>query len=71
MPVTNGSGSGFGSGSCYFCLDIQDTNKNPVKKQKFLRLLLFEGTYTSFFKVKKVERSHKTVGIKAFLTIFA
>ncbi len=37
---------------------------------KFFCLLLFEGTFTSFFKDKKYERSHKTVGIKAFLTIF-
>ncbi len=31
-------------------------------------LLLFEGTFTSFFKEKKVI-SHKTVGINVFLTI--
>ncbi len=33
--------------------------------------LLFEGTFTSFFKDKKSQRSHKTVGINFFLTIFA
>ncbi len=43
---------------------------------KFFCLLLFEGTFTSFFKDKKSKRSHKTVGIKTvgvkvFLTIFA
>jgi hypothetical protein len=29
------------------------------------------GTFTSFFKDKKSKRSHKTVEIKGFLTIFA
>jgi hypothetical protein len=35
--------------------------------------LLFEatGTFTSFFKGKKSQRSHKTIRIKVFLTIFA
>ncbi len=37
---------------------------------KFFCLLLFEGTFTSFFKDKKSKRSHKTVGIKVFLNIF-
>jgi hypothetical protein len=37
----------------------------------FFCLLLFECTFTSFFKDKKSKRSHKTVGIKVFLTIFA
>jgi hypothetical protein len=43
-----------------FVIDIQDANKK-----------LFEGTLTSFLKDKKSKRSHKTVGIKVFLTIFA
>ncbi len=34
-------------------------------------LLPFEGTFTSFFKDKKLKRSHKTVGIKIFLAMFA
>ncbi len=46
IPLTNGSGSGCGYGSCYFfVIDIQDANK----KQFFLKvfcLLLFEGTFT-------------------------
>ncbi len=37
----------------------------------FFCLLLFEGAFTSFFKDNKSKRSHKTVGIKVFLTIFA
>jgi hypothetical protein len=32
--------------------------------------LLFKGTFTSFYKDKKSKRSHKTVGINVFLTIF-
>jgi hypothetical protein len=47
--------SGSGSGSCYF----------PHC------LLLYEGTFTSFFKGKNSERSHKTVGTKDFLIFFA
>jgi hypothetical protein len=44
------------------------------KKKKIKKLVLhstFEGTFTSFFKDKKSKRSHKTVEIKVFLTIFA
>ncbi len=32
---------------------------------------MVEGTFTSFFKDKKSKKSHKTVEIKVFLTIFA
>jgi hypothetical protein len=50
-----------------FVIDLQDTNE---KKFLFLFycLLLFKGTYTSFFKNKKPKRSHKAAGIKGFLT---
>jgi hypothetical protein len=34
-------------------------------------ILLFKGTFTSFFKDKKSKRSHKTLESKVFLTIFA
>jgi hypothetical protein len=37
----------------------------------FIAVGTFEITYASFFKDKKSRRSHKTVGIKDFLTIFA
>jgi hypothetical protein len=33
--------------------------------------LVFEGTFTSFFKDKKSKRSRKTVRMKVFLVIFA
>ncbi len=49
---------------------LQGANKKLIKKKKFC-LLLFEstGTFISFFQDKKLKRSHKTVGIKVFLTI--
>jgi hypothetical protein len=54
-----------------FVIDLQDTNKKRILKQKFFCPLLFEGKFTSFFKDKKSKRSLKTVGIKVFLTFFA
>jgi hypothetical protein len=53
-----------------FVIDLQDANKKLIKKKVFL-LITFEGTFTSFFKDNKSKRSHKTVGIMVFLTIFA
>jgi hypothetical protein len=40
---------------------------NSVAFLKFFRLLLFKGTFTSFFKDKKSKTSHRTVGMKVFL----
>ncbi len=51
-----------------FVIDLQDANKKFILKKVFF-LLLFEGTFSSFFKTKKSKRIHKTVGIKVFLTI--
>jgi hypothetical protein len=48
---------------------FEDANKKLFFSM-FFCLLLFEGTFTSFFKDKKSQRSHKTVGIEVFLTIF-
>jgi hypothetical protein len=53
-----------------FVIDLEDATKKKFLK-KFSCLLPFEGTFTSFFKDKKSKRSHKTVGIKVFLAIFA
>ncbi len=50
-----------------FINDLQDAKKNL----KFFCILLFKGTFTSFFKDKKSNRSHKTEEIKVFLTILA
>jgi hypothetical protein len=54
-----------------FVIDLQDANKKQILTKKFFCLLLFEGTFTSFFKDEKSKRSHQTVGIKVFFTIFA
>jgi hypothetical protein len=53
-----------------FVINLQDANKKTYLKKVFC-LLLFEGTFTSFLKDKKSKRSHKTAGIKVFLTVFA
>jgi hypothetical protein len=53
-----------------FITDLQDANKKIILK-KFFCILLFEGTFPSFFKDKKSKISHKTVEIKVFLTVFA
>jgi hypothetical protein len=53
-----------------FVIDLQDANKKLSMKKDFC-VLLFGGTFTSFFKDKKSKRRHKSVGIKVFLTIFA
>ncbi len=58
MPLTNGSGSGFWSGSCYF----RHWPSRPQPKnnnKKFFCSLLLEGTFASFFEDKKSKRSHK------------
>jgi hypothetical protein len=52
-----------------FAIDLQDANKK-LTKIFFFCLLLFEGTFTSFFKDKNSKRSNKTVEIMVFLTFF-
>jgi hypothetical protein len=58
-----------------FVTDLQKANKKLInffyKVFLHIRYLLKVGTFTSFFKDKMSKRSHKTVGIKVFLTIFA
>ncbi len=53
-----------------FVIDLRDDNKKLILTKIFC-FLLFEGTFSSFFKDKKSKRGHRTVGIKVFLTIFA
>jgi hypothetical protein len=50
-----------------FNIDLQSRRQQKTNLKKVFYLLLFEGTFTSFFKDKKSKRSHKTAGIKAFL----
>jgi hypothetical protein len=57
--------------SSIFIIDLQDSNKKLIFFTKFSCILLFEGTFTSFFKDNKSKRSHKTVEIKVFLAILA
>jgi hypothetical protein len=46
-----------------FAIDLQDANKKTNLKKKFFCSLLFEGTFTSFFKNKKKTGSvHLTKG---------
>ena len=57
-----------------FVTDLQETKKKLFLSEICLLMLisvLFEGTFISFFRDKKSKRSHKIVGIKVFLTIFA
>ncbi len=46
-----------------FVIDLQDANKKLIYST-FFCLLLFEGTLTSFSKIKSQKKSHKAVGIK-------
>jgi hypothetical protein len=70
----------YGSGSADPYLRLMDPDPDPAILISDLQtaiiffslgflLLLFESTFTSFFKDKKAKRSHKTVGMKVFLTI--
>jgi hypothetical protein len=50
VPQTNGSGFG----SCYFFVsDLQDGNYQKKIVQRFFAYLLYEATFSSFFKAKK------------------
>jgi hypothetical protein len=71
MPLTNGSGSGCGSGSCYFRhWPSQDANKKLIFKKVFLLITFWRYMYI-IFKDKKSKRSRKAVGSKVFITFFA
>jgi hypothetical protein len=45
-----------------FVIDLQDASKKLIFLHNFLCLLLFEATFTSFFKDKKSKRVPKTCG---------
>ncbi len=67
MPLTNGSGSGFGSGSCYF----RHWPSECQQKINLKKFFCFLGTFWRYiyiiFKDLKSKRSHTAVGIKVFL----
>jgi hypothetical protein len=53
-----------------FVLDLKDANRTlPIFSQ--FSAYYFLCTFTSFFKIKRQKKNHKTVGIEVFLTIFA
>ncbi len=70
LGLANGSGSDSGSDPGISSVTFKMTAKNNFFSLNFL-LNTFEATFTSFFKDKKSQRSHETVGIKVFLTNFA
>jgi hypothetical protein len=52
-------------------LTFKTPTKNKFKKSFSVITFGRYHTFTSFFKNKKSKRSHKKVGIKVFLAIFA
>jgi hypothetical protein len=54
-----------------FVITLQEANKFFFLFNEVFLIITFRGTFTSFFKDNKSKRSHKTVGMKVFLTIFA
>jgi hypothetical protein len=43
-----------------FVIDLQDASKKLIFLNKFFCLLLFEGTFTSFFEDKKSKKKKKS-----------
>ena len=58
MPLTNGSG--FGSGSCYFRHWPSRCQQKTNFLTQFFCLLLFEGTFTLFSKIKSQKESQNS-----------
>jgi hypothetical protein len=58
MPLTNGSG--YGSDPVIFVIDLQDANKKIIFYKYFFCLLLFEGTFTLFSKIKSPKESQNS-----------
>jgi hypothetical protein len=56
--------------SAIFIIDLQDDNETLIFLNKFFCILLFEGTFTSFFKDKKPKRSHETEEISYYFLLF-
>ncbi len=82
MEFWSGPGSGSGSADpclwlmdpdpAIFVVDLQDANKKLILKNSFFAYYRTFWRYVYIiFKDKKSKRSHKAVGIKVFLTIFA
>jgi hypothetical protein len=54
-----------------FITDLEDANKKLIFKKKFSCILLFEGTYTSFskIKVKKMSQNSRKQGFSYYFRI--
>ncbi len=71
MPLTSGSGSGSWIRILLFSsLTFKMPTKNKFLTQCFLLITFWRYIYI-IFQRQKVKKSHKIVGIKVFLTIFA
>jgi hypothetical protein len=55
---------------CLFVIDLKDAKIFIFFFKFLLNTVLFEGTFTSFFKDKKSKRSHKTVKEARFFLQF-
>jgi hypothetical protein len=49
-----------------FVIDLQDANKKLIFLKSFSAYSIFEGTFTSFFKYKKVQKKSQNSGIQGF-----
>ncbi len=68
IPLTNGSGSGFGS--CYFCQWSLRCQLKIIFLTKFFSLLrTFENTLTSFSKIKSLKKVTKQEEWRFFLLV--
>ncbi len=58
-----------GSGSCYFC-NWLSRRQQKTNKKKFFCLLIFVGTFTSFFKEQKVKKKSRNSRNQGFFLLF-
>jgi hypothetical protein len=61
MPPTNGSDPNLDPDPdpSIFIINLQDANKKLIFLKKFFFILLFEGNFTSFSKVKSQKKATK------------
>jgi hypothetical protein len=66
MPLTMDPDPDVDSDPAIFGIDIQDINRKVIFSYKFFCLLFFEGTFTSFSKIKSVKEVKKQEESKFF-----
>jgi hypothetical protein len=54
-----------------FIIDLQDANKKLIKKKSFSAYYFLKVHLGRFSKIKSKKKSHKTIEINVFLSIFA